>query len=53
MFRRILLPSAFRRALPAYGDEVIFMLVAVPSQASSPSSISGAARTVNSRYYTA
>src|SRR3712207_3395287 len=26
MLRRILLPSAFRRALPAYGNEVIFML---------------------------
>ena len=26
MLRRIILPSAFRRALPAYGNEVIFML---------------------------
>ena len=26
MYRRIILPSAFRRALPAYGNEVIFML---------------------------
>ena len=26
MMRRIVLPSAFRRALPAYGNEVIFML---------------------------
>lgn len=25
-YRRIVLPSAFRRALPAYGNEVIFML---------------------------
>ncbi len=25
-YRRIILPSAFRRALPAYGNEVIFML---------------------------
>ena len=28
MFRRIVLPSAFRRALPAYGNEVILMLQA-------------------------
>lgn len=26
MMRRIILPSAFRRALPAYGNEIIFML---------------------------
>ena len=26
MFRRIILPSAFRRALPAYSNEIIFML---------------------------
>ena len=26
MYRRILLPSAFRRALPAYGNEAIFVL---------------------------
>jgi len=26
MFRRIILPSALRRSLPAYGNEVIFML---------------------------
>ena len=26
MYRRIIFPSAFRRALPAYGNEVIFML---------------------------
>lgn len=26
IYRRIVLPSAFRRALPAYGNEVIFML---------------------------
>jgi arginine/ornithine transport system permease protein len=26
IYRRIILPSAFRRALPAYGNEVIFML---------------------------
>lgn len=52
MIRRILLPSAFNRALPAYGNEVIFML-----HASSLASIitlvdiTGAARIINSRFY--
>ncbi len=52
MFRRIILPGAFRRALPAYSNEVIFML-----HGSSLASvitivdITGAARIVNSRYY--
>lgn len=50
--RRIILPGAFRRALPAYGNEVIFML-----QGSAIASVitivdlTGAARIVNSRYY--
>ena len=52
MFRRIILPSAFRRALPAYGNEIIFML-----HGSSIASIvtiidiTGAARLVQSRFY--
>lgn len=52
MYRRIILPSAFRRALPAYSNEVIFML-----HGSSLASvitlvdITGAARIVNSSYY--
>jgi len=52
MFRRIILPSAFRRALPAYSNEVIFML-----HGSSLASvitiidITGAARIINSRFY--
>jgi len=52
MFRRVILPSAFRRALPAYSNEIIFML-----HGSSLASvitiidITGAARIVNSRYY--
>jgi arginine/ornithine transport system permease protein len=52
MLRRIILPSAFRRALPSYGNEIIFML-----HGSSLASvitiidITGAARIVNSRYY--
>lgn len=50
--KRIILPSAFRRALPAYSNEVIFML-----HASSIASVvtivdlTGAARDVYSKYY--
>jgi arginine/ornithine transport system permease protein len=53
MLRRILLPSAFRRALPAYGNEVIFMLhgSAVASVITIVD-LTGAARIINSRYYT-
>ena len=53
MFRRILLPSAFRRALPAYGNEMIFMLhgSAVASVVTIVD-LTGAARIVNSRFYT-
>ena len=52
MYRRILLPSAMRRALPQYSNEVIMML-----QTTSLASIvtlidiTGAARTVSSQYY--
>ena len=52
MLRRIVLPSAFRRALPAYSNEIIFML-----HGSSLASvitiidITGAARIINSRFY--
>ncbi|MFU6540897.1 ABC transporter permease [Pseudomonas aeruginosa] len=52
MYRRILLPSALRRALPQYSNEVIMML-----QTTSLASIvtlvdiTGAARTVCSQYY--
>jgi len=51
-FRRIILPSAFRRALPSYSNEIIFML-----HGSSIASvitiidITGAARIINSRFY--
>jgi len=51
-FTRIILPSSFRRALPTYSNEIIFML-----HASSLASvitiidITGAARIINSRYY--
>lgn len=52
MMRRIILPSSLRRAVPAYGNEVIFML-----HGSSLASIitivdlTGAARIINSRFY--
>ena len=53
MYRRIILPSALRRGLPAYGNEVIFMLhgSAVASVVTVVD-LTGAARIVNSRYYT-
>ncbi|MFO1035591.1 MAG: ABC transporter permease [Geminicoccaceae bacterium] len=53
MFRRIILPSAFRRALPAYGNEVIFMLhgSAIASVVTIVD-LTGAARLVNSKFYT-
>ena len=52
IFRRIVLPSAFRRSLPAYGNEVVLMLHAT-SLASVVTlyDLTGAAREVNSRYY--
>lgn len=52
LVRRILLPSALRRALPAYGNEVVMMLHAT-SLASIVTllDITGAARDVNSRFY--
>ncbi len=52
MLRRIVLPSAFRRALPAYSNEVIFML-----HGSSLASvitlldITGVARLITARFY--
>lgn len=52
LYRRILLPSALRRALPAYSNEAIMMLHGT-SLASIVTlmDITGAAREVNSRYY--
>ena len=52
LYRRILLPSALRRALPQYSNEVIMMLHTT-SLASIVTliDITGAARTVSSRYY--
>jgi len=52
LYKRILLPSALRRALPQYSNEVIMML-----QTTSLASIvtlidiTGAARTVNAQFY--
>jgi arginine/ornithine transport system permease protein len=52
MLRRIVLPSAFRRALPAYSNEVIFMLHgSALASVITIIDITGAARIVNSRYY--
>lgn len=52
MFRRIILPSAFRRALPAYGNEMIFMLHGTAlASVITIVDITGAARIINSRYY--
>lgn len=50
--RRIILPSAFRRALPAYGNEVIFMLHASAiASVVTLMDITGAARFIYARYY--
>lgn len=52
MTRRIILPSAFRRALPAYSNEVIFMLHgSALASVITIIDLTGAARIVNSRYY--
>ncbi len=52
LLRRVVLPAAFRRMLPAYGNEVILMLQAT-SLASTVTllDLTGAARTMNSTYY--
>lgn len=52
--RRIILPSAFRRALPAYANEVIFNLHStVLASVVTVMDILGAARLLNNRYYLA
>ena len=52
LYRRILLPSALRRSLPAYSNEVIMMLHGT-SLASIVTllDITGAAREINSKFY--
>lgn len=53
-FRRVILPSAFRRALPAYGNEVIFNLhTTVIASTVTVIDVLGAARSFNNKYYLA
>ena len=52
--RRIILPSAFRRALPAYGNEVIFNLhTTALASTVTVIDVLGAARLLNNNYYLA
>ncbi len=52
--RRIILPSAFRRALPAYSNEIIFMLHgSVVASTITIVDILGAGRIINGKYYVA
>ena len=51
-YRRIILPSAFRRALPSYGNEVIFMLHgSALAGVITIVDLFGAAKIVNSRHF--
>lgn len=52
MMRRIILPSAFRRALPSYGNEVIFMLHASAiASVVTLMDLTGVARFIYARFY--
>ena len=52
IYRRIVLPSSFRRALPAYGNEVIFMLHgSALAGVITIVDLFGAAKIVNSRHF--
>lgn len=52
MLRRIVLPAALRRALPAYSNEAIFMLHGTSlASVVTIMDITGAARSINSTYY--
>ena len=52
--RRVVLPNAFRRALPAYSNEVIFMLHgSVVASTITLQDILGVGRWLNGRYYVA
>ncbi len=54
LYRRVILPSALRRALPAYSNEVIFMLHgSVIASTITIIDILGAGRVVNGKYYVA
>ena len=51
-FRRIVIPSALRRALPAYGNEVVLMLHGTSlASVVTLADLTGAAREMNSTYY--
>src|SRR3546814_568601 len=51
-YRRVTLPSAFRRALPAYSNEVIFMLHgSAIASVITIIDLTGAARIIASRHY--
>lgn len=51
-YRRILLPSALRRSLPAYGNEVVFMLHGTSlASVVTIADLTTAARELNSTYY--
>ncbi len=53
IYRRIILPGAFRRALPAYGNEVIFMLHgSVVAGVITLIDVYGAAKKINALTYT-
>ncbi len=52
MFRRIVLPSALRRSLPAYSNEAIFMLHGTAlASVVTIMDLTGAAREINSTFY--
>jgi arginine/ornithine transport system permease protein len=52
MLRRIVLPSALRRSLPAYSNEAIFMLHGTSlASVVTLMDLTGAAREINSTYY--
>lgn len=52
IYRRVILPSALRRSLPAYSNEAVFMLHgSAVAGIVTIMDLTGAARLVNSRYY--
>lgn len=52
VYKRVIIPSAFRRALPAYGNEVIFMLHgSALAGVITIVDLFGAAKIVNARYF--
>lgn len=54
MLRRIVVPSAFRRCLPMYGNEIIFMIHgSVVASTITIMDVLGAGRTLNARFYLA